>query len=66
MSRTNHAKREYEARAAREAEEYRQRIAARDANRKLREQVRELDRWIEWPVRSVELAHVSFALATLS
>ena len=55
MSRTNHAKREYEARTARDNEAYRQKIATRDANRQLREQVRELDRfgeWVDWGLRA--------------
>lgn len=45
MSRTNHAKREYEARTARDNEAYRHKIAARDANRQFREQIRELADW---------------------
>lgn len=45
MSRTNHAKREYEARTARDNEAYRQKIAERDANRQFREQIRELADW---------------------
>lgn len=60
MSRTNHAQREYEARTARDNEAYRQKIAARDANRQLREQVRELDRFGDWFVMDLSLTLATF------